>query len=421
MSTNPLILQEHKPRTAVALTPKQAEALREHYGRFLEIQPSWNGGWDIKAKQFVGTIVLDGLEIVIQPKAAVENLFFMLTYAYDMPTFWPENTAYDQADDLFEFIVSIFASQVEALVRQGLYRSYLDFEADQPYLRGRLQMEQQLTRQHAVTATFAQRVNEFTADILENRILRFTLGQLSRLTYRQPDLRLRLHRLTMAFAEARYVPITAVQCDEVLYNRLNEPYRSRIYLAKLLLQHLSLENKAGNTPFAAFLLDMNKVFERFIGRFLERTFAEKQSPFSVMISPNIWLGEQPKEKGIPDIVLTYQGQPCLILDTKYKLFSGKPNEADRNQMFIYCHTMKLQHAWLIYPGELLAAYQNSFPGMQLTSRGFALDGRLDEFVQRCDSFADNIVQFMTDVIEVDGPSEKYDEYMANHPETSVRL
>lgn len=401
--TAPIILREHeKSETAVSLTTHQAALLRDHYGRYLDIQPAWNGGWDLKAKQYVGTIVLDGLEIVIKPKVSVENLFFMLTYAYDMPRFWPDATTYEQADDLFEFIVAIFASQVEALLQQGLYRSYLDFEEEHSFLRGRLMVERQLAQHGAVPTTFAQRINEFTADILENRILRYTLGQLFRLTFKKPDLRLRLHRLTTAFAEARFVPVMAEQCDQILYTRLNEAYRSRIYLAKLLLQHLSLENKAGNTPFATFLLDMNKVFERFVGRFLQKTFTERNLPFSVVTSPTIKLGQQHEEKGIPDIVIKCNGRYCLILDTKYKQFNGSPSESDRNQMFIYSHSMGLSNAWLIYP-HTSVFYENSFrgmkpeiPDMKLEARGVPLDGGLEEFTRQCHAFVDKIICFLTD-------------------------
>ena len=85
---------------------------------------------------------------------------------------------------------------------------------------------------------------------------------------------------------------------------------------------------------------MNKVFELFVARFLASHFAIHPS-IQVEIQPDIWLDTDRQEKGIPDIVLRRDGCPFLVLDTKYKTFHSKPDEADRNQMVTYCHTLGL--------------------------------------------------------------------------------
>ena len=80
----------------------------------------------------------------------------------------------------------IFLRQVEQLVQRGIYRAYITEEDNQPYLRGRLVLADHLQRNALHVQRFYQRTSEFTADVLENRILRYTLGLLSRLEYRSP-------------------------------------------------------------------------------------------------------------------------------------------------------------------------------------------------------------------------------------------
>ncbi|HQI04647.1 MAG TPA: hypothetical protein PL195_05240, partial [bacterium] len=50
-----------------------------------------------------------------------------------------------------------------------------------------------------------------------------------------------------------------------------------------------------------------------------------------------------------------KGEQKVILDTKWKVFSGMPSDSDIQQMFVYCKRLKnensIQKAFLVYPGE----------------------------------------------------------------------
>jgi len=388
-----IYLREYETQNSTTLTLEHAKQIRAHFGKQLSVTPSWNEGWTLKAKQYVGTIALDGLRIVIMPKTTVENLFYMLTYAYDLPHFRDERITLGLADDLFEFIVSIFANQVEQLVRRGIYRNYLEREENQRFLRGKLMPGEQIRRNSVRVTHFYQQHSEFTADVLENQILKYTLWQLSHLSFRTPQLRQRLRRLMSAFVETSLRPVQPLECDRVVYTRLNAPYRSRIHLAQLLLRHLSLKSKEGDAPFVAFLFNMNAVFELFVARYLERYLTENHSAFTVEIQPQIWLGKESKEEGLPDIVLRYNGRRLMVLDTKYKAFANKPSPKDRNQMYMYCQSMGLTQGCLIYPENV--AYQNTFPGVKLRGVGLSLDGELTAFRQSCQRFGQQFVEIMT--------------------------
>lgn len=382
-----IYLREYETCQCPLLTAEQATLLSERFARQLTVGWNWKKQtWEVTAKQYVGAIVLSDLRIIIEPKVTVQNLFYMLTYAHDLADLRHEAIDLAASDDLFEFIVVIFLRQVERLVQRGIYRTYVTEEENQPFLRGRLLLADHLQRNAMHVQRFYQRTNEFTADVLENRILRFTLGLLSRLKYSDPNLRQQVRRVASAFTEVNFAPIAPSDCDRVVYTRLNAAYRTRINLARLLIQHLSLEGHAGSTQFASYLLDMNKVFELFVTRFLSDHFANDAS-IQVMIQPNIWLDTDHQEKGIPDIVLRRNGHPYMVLDTKYKRFGGKPDEADRNQMVTYCHTMGLSRGILIYAGDRLVQYEATFKDIILSAQALALDDKLDAFKTHCQQFA----------------------------------
>ena len=181
-----LYLREYESCQCATLTDEQANTLRQQYGRYLSIQPAWEpGAWELTARQYVGAIVLSDLRVIIESKVGLQNLFYMLTYAHDLADFRREVVQLAAGDDLFEFIVVIFLRQVEQLVQRGIYRAYITEEDNYPFLRGRLVLADHLQRNALHVQRFYQRISEFTADVLENRILRYTLGLLSRLEYRE--------------------------------------------------------------------------------------------------------------------------------------------------------------------------------------------------------------------------------------------
>lgn len=386
-----LWLTENGTLTTAALSPAQALRLREQYGQHLVVQPGWETGmFVLTARQTIGVIVLDDLRIHIAPKVPLTNLFYMLTYAYDLPLFREEEAPLAAGDDLFEFLVAIFAGQIDRLARQGIQRGYVDVTENAPYLRGRLLLGEHLRRNVDQPGRFAQRANDFTADQLENRILKATLWQLSRAPYRDAALRRRVRRALSAFSEVSLIAVRPEECRQVVYSRLNARYRLPIQLAELFLRHLSLEGQAGDVLFMSYLLPMAEVFERFVARYLAEQ-GDAHPRISVLAQEAIWLDETFRERGRLDILLRWAGRPVMILDTKYKTFEGAPSEADRNQMFMYCHALGVSRALLVYADSRAVAYDNKYPGMWLAARSLALDGSLADFRRRCQDFARDVM------------------------------
>ena len=376
-------LQEHGRVVTDVVSAENAHQLRTKFARQITITPAWerDGSYELTAQRHVGTIVLDGLRIVIRPKLPVENLFFMLSHAYDLPLFRNEQTTLTESDNLYRFVVEVFVQQVAKLARQGVRRDYIEREVSRPYLRGRLLVEKQMRQPVTAQHHFQQRTNDFSADILENQLLKRTLWLLARATSDDEPLRQRIRRALAAFDAVQLRAVTPADCDRVQFTRLNERYHRPIHLAQLLLQNLSIEAEVGTRPFAAFLLPMYQLFELYVARFLSWELASHPT-LAVRIQPEIWLDSAENERGIPDIIITRNGEPTLVIDTKYKPFTGRMVESDRYQLYTYCSVMGVERGLLLYAGESAEPHTTQMRDVRLSAVSLALDGSAEQLAQR---------------------------------------
>lgn len=387
-------LAEYQQLIAQPLTHQAASALRDRCGRVLSVDRNFEtpGTFDLTATDWVGQIVAGDVCVVIDPKTPVHNLFYMLSYAYKLPRFQREPFTFGISDALLELVVLIFARQVENLVRRGIYRSYVAREENTPFLRGRLLINQQLSQNPVQLHRFFTRRDEFTADVLENRLLKAVIFLLSRLTYRDPNLPRRLRRLLRAFEHVSLQPITSHDFHRISYGRLNQHYVSLHNLARLLWDHLSLESYEGDQPFISYLLHMWRVFEVFTAEYLTDFFLQVPS-IDVAVQQDLWLDADQRVKGVPDVVIKLHDRPALVLDTKYKNVHGQPPNADFYQMVTYCHRLGLARGILIYPGA--ARMTRTFNGISVHVLSLDLAGPLSIFRNRCRRFAQELQGLVT--------------------------
>src|SRR4051812_39915136 len=129
-----LPLREYQAKE-FSLTEDQARDLASA-SAFVQIGLSPRG-YEIRAKNQVGTIVLPSLNLLIQPKIDVPDLFFLLAYASRIR--WsPERFPYEQTDDLFASLVWFFDGEMERARVFGLARDYVETQDTLSTVRGRI-------------------------------------------------------------------------------------------------------------------------------------------------------------------------------------------------------------------------------------------------------------------------------------------
>lgn len=342
-------LEEHQMRE-VSFSPTEVALLRRELKDAVDVWPTDEPGrYILKAGSHVGFVALPGgRTLIIRPKVLIDTLFALLAAVYDpaRDVFRQERQGYTTVESLFEFVVRIFAAQVEDLIARGILRSYRPVVDDPVALRGRLLFAETLRRRPVLRDRHWCTYNCFTPDVAENRILRWTAFCVQPYPYRERSLPGRLRRIGLALAQVSLDPEARRLFDQLSFHRLNDPYRPALMLARLLLDNLTFSGTAGNEPFLAFLVDMNWLFERYVEVVLQR--AARQ--WGVQVVGQKWhpLDAERSVWVRPDVTMQRRGVPLLVLDAKYKLTEA---QGDIYQMLAYCHALGLEEGVLVYPAH----------------------------------------------------------------------
>ncbi|HLA80322.1 MAG TPA: hypothetical protein VJP78_01645, partial [Thermoleophilia bacterium] len=143
------------------------------------------------------------------------------------------------------------------------------------------------------------------------------------------------------------------------YTRLNEHYRPAVELAKLILRSSSFELRHGEVHAAAFLVDMNDVFENFVYVAVREALCLSERAFPQGgRGRRLFLDGAAKIELRPDLSW-WDGERCTFIgDVKYKQAeaAGGPN-ADVYQLLAYTIATDLPGGLLVYGalrGEMVA-------------------------------------------------------------------
>ncbi|MGD9794708.1 MAG: McrC family protein [Acidimicrobiia bacterium] len=306
------------------------------------------GTYRITATQYVGVLVTPELDIVIKPKVSLENLFAMLGVGLPEQAWQRESFAFSSSRDLLAALSQFYARALQQATSAGLLRTYRTENERLVMMRGRIDLPQQILHPARAT-TIACTFDEYTTDVIENRMLKAATRHLLRVPGVPGPARRMLRQSLPAFDEVQDVPVRPDAVDRLVFNRLNNHYEPALRLAQLVLRNLSLIDRVGSNDASAFLVDMNDLFQRYVTDRLRRALRGRMQ---VDAEPTVHLGLRRQVAMAPDLVFTRSGVPVLVGDTKYKLSeSGVGRSSDYYQMLAYVTAMDLPAGVLIYCQE----------------------------------------------------------------------
>lgn len=312
------------------------------------------GHYTVTASQWVGVLVTPELDVVVKPKVSLENLFTLLGVGLPPHAWQRESFAFSPSRDLLVAISQFYARAVHQAIGAGVLRSYRVHEERLVAMRGRIDMAEQI-RLPAQRSTIACTFDEYTADVMENRVLKAAAALLLRVPGVPHDARRSLKQAMVAFEEVADGWVHPDTVDRVHFTRLNAHYEPAMRLAQLILRNLSLIDRVGHNDASAFLVDMNDLFQRFVTARL-RTFLRGR--LVVDAEPTTWLGKGRQVAMAPDLVFRRAKAAVFVGDTKYKLSpDGRGRSSDYYQMLAYVTALGLPAGVLIYCQESGAAPQ----------------------------------------------------------------
>lgn len=155
-------------------------------------------------------------------------------------------------------------------------------------------------------------------------------------------------RLKLDFPEIKEIQITKEHFDKIHESRKTIAYSEAIKIAKMIILNYSPDIKNGQENMLALLFDMNKLWEEFIFRMLQRS---KKPNYKVEFqnSQRFWENKTIR----PDLVVTKTDvipNEKFVIDTKWKIIDYQnPSDDDLKQMFAYNLYWESSKSMLLYP------------------------------------------------------------------------
>ena len=324
----------------------------------IEVTPSpdADGAYRLKTSSYIGALNVGDLAVVIRPKIPIDRVMFLIAYAMDPENWRKDAFELEKAPDVLEAIALAFAHRTRQAIQRGLLQGYRREEEALHTVRARIRFGDQISRRFGIPLPIEVAFDEFTEDIEKNRLIKTAIHRLGHTFIRSPATRQELRALRPAFSMVGLGSYQRGALPEVRYTRLDEHYRPAVELARLIIENSSLELRRGEVAGAAFLIDMNEVFEQFLyvalGEALGLSERQWRRGKSLTLDEDNRISMKPDLSWWPSGIAGNASRPDFVGDAKYKKLEPERFEhADIYQMLAYCTAADLPSGLLVYAGS----------------------------------------------------------------------
>jgi len=323
----------------------------------------------IRTGRYVGTIqTKDGQIIEVLPKIynksnqqeedrnLCRNIFLnMLRHFTDVNARSFQNASLNtkKGFPILEVYIKSYINAVEQLVIGGLKKDYALVEENQKYLKGKLDINKQITKNVANKAVFAIKYNKYIENIPQNRIVVTTLRKLmevSHSTTNKAHISALLTLMTDIPTSSNIENDLKIACAS---NRLFASYELLMKWSSQFLLNKGFTTFSGNFVNQSLLFQAEKLFEDFIA-YLFRKYA---SSYTISTqNTRYFLVDRHNGRSMfqlrPDIVIendkTNLNYDCVIIDTKWKAIDASRHDRqylidmkDMYQLYAYGQKYRL--------------------------------------------------------------------------------
>jgi 5-methylcytosine-specific restriction enzyme subunit McrC len=286
---------------------------------------------------------------------ARKNLFSLLSAAGLIPFYKSGTSHFHQEKDFFEFMISLFLSDLETVMGTHFHHEYIHCEEECVHLKGKLDYRRQILKLPSELHTFSCKYDEFTIDNPINRVIKATMKKIQEIS-RSEENRKRASNFHSLMSEVGDDNIGSSYISKIHFNRLNAMYKNLIEFCFLILFGSIYSSNEGDREYYALIFDMNLVFERYVTKLLRNSLTEysfdyQERGFLASTYEPEFENERTKKPVYPDIVVRGGRKLVAVIDTKYKLDlnRGYISNSDTYQMMAYCVADECDKALLLYP------------------------------------------------------------------------
>lgn len=318
----------------------------------------------VKFKNYVGVIQIGSTTIEILPKADKASsedekiewhsvLLKMLAHCKRIKVSSVSEAALKKRyNSLLDLYFEMYIVQVNQLLNQGLIKKYRKKSGNVLALKGQINFSQNIRHNLVHQERFYTNHQVYDYEHLINQILIKGL-RILKLISNNSYLQEAVEKTISRFPDIKEIEIEQHHFEKLDPNRKTAKYQEALKIAKMIILNYSPDIKGGTENMLAILFDMNKLWEEYIYRMLNKV---KDDTISVNFRNMDIFWENKIIK--PDIVLTKKfpntekADELFVIDTKWKIIDpGKPGDADLKQMFTYNMYWESAKSILLYPSS----------------------------------------------------------------------
>lgn len=311
----------------------------------------------VQFKQYVGIIKIGKVTIEILPKPDKENrdlqaqkkkwqrvLIKMLDVCQKIQIDKvSESLLQKRFNSILDIYFLMFITELENLVQRGLIKKYRRIESNQKSLKGKLLFNKNVQKNLVQKQNFYCESQVYDREHLIHQILYKALLILD--NFSLVNLQDRINRLLLEFDGFSNKNISKNDFLKVVLDRKSQPYQKILDISKIIILNYAPDLSLGNDNMLTLLFDMNKLWEEYIYRILQ-----KYKPIGYKVKSQSFQQFWEKKTIRPDIVITNPNNQNFVIDTKWKIISNnKPADEDLKQMFAYNLHWKCKKSMLLYP------------------------------------------------------------------------
>ena len=353
------------------------EKLKEHICNSPSLHKYFKLNWNkLKAKHYCGLLNFDAKDYYLLPKISEKDeennldiFVYMLMKAYDIKLENEDLAACkNNSYNILEVFIQIFALKLFREFSRGIYKEYITEKDNPRALRGKYLINENLKYNFTNEKIYCE-YDEFSENNTLNQFFIYAVKTLLRYTKNKKLLK----KCELVLNEVTYKTFD-INSLHVEFSRLNARYKESYEFAILLLKK-SIPLFEKDKKSFAFLFDMNKLFENFIGKIYEDIDNSTQMQTKKNFG-NLQLK--------PDIITL-----DMIIDTKYKIVKDDDSSiaADKYQMFVYGTNFDKRNTMLLYPlhvksspKDLALGKDDKMVNMKMRSIDLEFSGGYEEFI-----------------------------------------
>jgi 5-methylcytosine-specific restriction enzyme subunit McrC len=347
-----LFLTERIPALC-RLHPADVAFLAGHHATHVELVPAGRRHvYRLTPRGRVGVLVAPRCRLVIRPKIPLDNLFFLLDPTAPVPAA-PDRAAGMPGHEVLDFLAGQLAGRLALAAAGGLHRGYREQAEQGPFLHGPLDLASQLRQAPARKDQLHCRVDDFTADVPCNQVLRATVERLLASPLPGEGVRALLRAALARLQGVQALVPSQEQWQRLRAGRLPQGYGLLLDLCGLLLEGLAPGVAAGPLPAPAFLLDLERAWERHVSRAAVDAFAGTACLVSVQQTREVARDGSGRPLVMrPDVAVGRDGRTLLVIDAKWKRTRDRAAATDDlYQVLAYAAALGAAAAVLVYPGR----------------------------------------------------------------------